>query len=946
MAGICHNESDDAEKFNAQVDRAVSTLTDTLQARTATSKREVDASYVRFEQRIRVTHNAELADALRDARQRLHAADMNSAQRNLLTDVLRLLMDCAHPPDRDTLRKAKSARQEALVPPPELTWAEIMGEEPFEGDHWKEEDEESSSSLSSGMSSFSFSPPHTPVSPAEVGTRAPRACQTVPRDPLAHRSTVEALRKRQYWREEHRVPISLPFNSGDPSSLGPALTESLLCDMSKGWIHEADLVRECLIGLQGHNSLLGADMLSGADSHRPAHLTSTSLRSAHGEIAALHSRLERLRGFVLATHQSLAAPAPRRRSCRTLEAFATSLDEQLRAFSEFCSQKEHIVSRAAGRSGTDVSVSMLSLLHELRPSQTLFAALDDLLREVATLAPHAAEESPEHSAPLPARLAKLPAAAVAKHILDEIYFAVQSCLSVGDEITARNLCSVLCTAAEPLWTMCAGWLRNGMSVQSQNWGDEWLYGPHGEFFVERHDLPPASPDFWSSGYTLRSADEEDAGEHASPPTLVPELFQQLSGPLLAAGKTVGLLRVMDIADMAQPVMDIVGRWRSLEELLRGRMSLSALGDGWMAPHALHDYLAPCFSDVQRELKLVLLERCNFSRALASLEGVCLMKRGDVMSQWCDVVFAKLDERGAAWADFHFLNSTFRDVAAHEDWIDANVVRLSYAGHKALSAARSVKGHDGLRIEYIAPFPLNYFFSGEAMQTYSAVFTMLLQIRRGQRALEDSFLRITATGTHELHLLRHYLAWFMSVIVDYISSTLHTLVAELHDHLRTAATFDEMIDVHSQHLLDISTCLLLQRPTRGLHANVVTILDMCLRFRALVSLLDQRPAPQPARRRSKATLLRKRSVALLQPDSESEEEELPAASPARWDEEYPTAHRAAVLAGLEPLKLREMRAELATQLLQLRQGVEALAAGTLPTSPKFSSFAFNLQAWDL
>lgn len=73
--------------------------------------------------------------------------------------------------------------------------------------------------------------------------------------------------------------------------------------------------------------------------------------------------------------------------------------------------------------------------------------------------------------------------------------------------------------------------------------------------------------------------------------------------------------------------------------------------------------------------------------------------------------------------------------------------------------------------------------------------MLLQIRRGQRALEDSFLRITATGTHELHLLRHYLAWFMSVIVDF--QTLHTLVAELHDHLRTAATFDEMIDVHSQ-----------------------------------------------------------------------------------------------------------------------------------------------------
>ncbi|EJD53669.1 hypothetical protein AURDEDRAFT_148576 [Auricularia subglabra TFB-10046 SS5] len=833
-------------------------------------------------------------------------------------------MDSAHPPDQNTLRKAKAARREALVPPAELTWAEIMGEEPFEGDHWKEEEGEGSSlSLSSGISSFSFSPPHTPVSPLDVGTSPPRARPTIPRDPLYHRSVVEDLRNRQYWREEHRVPVSLPFNSGDPSSLCPALAESLLYDTSKGWIHEGDLVRECLIGLQGHNSLLGADMLSGADSHRLAHLTSASLRSAIGEISALHTRLSRIRGFVLAAHGSLSASAHRRRPCRTLEAFATALDEQLRAFSEFCAQREHTA---------------------------LFAALDDLLYEVATAAPDAVEQASEDTAPLPTRLSKLPTALVARHVLDEVYFAVQSCLSVGDEVTARNLCSVLCTTAEPLWTMCAGWLRNGMSVQSQNWGDEWLYGPHGEFFVERHDLPPASPDFWSAGYTLRSADD-DVDADAAAPTLVPELFQQLSNSLLAAGKTVGLLRVMDIADMARPVMDTISGWQPLEDLLRDHMSLSALGDGWMAPHALHDYLAPCFAGVQRGLKLVLLERCNFSRALAAVEGLCLMKRGDVMSQWCDVVFAKyrpsqLDERGAAWSDFHFLNSTFRDVAAHEDWIDSNIVRLSYAGHRAMSAARSVKGHDGLRIEYIAPYPLNYFFSGEAMQTYSTVFTMLVQIRRGQRALEDSFLRITSTGSHELHLLRHYLSWFMSVIVDYISSTLHTLVAELHDRLRTAATFDEMIDVHTQHLLDISTCLLLQRPTRGLHGNIVGILDMCLRFRALVSLLDATPATQPARRRSRATLLRKRSTALLQPDSESEEDEELATSPALWNEEYPTAHRAAILAGLEPLKLREMRTELAAQLLQLRQGVEALAAGTLPTSPKFSSFAFNLQAWDL
>ncbi|EJD33564.1 hypothetical protein AURDEDRAFT_177356 [Auricularia subglabra TFB-10046 SS5] len=86
-------------------------------------------------------------------------------------------------------------------------------------------------------------------------------------------------------------------------------------------------------------------------------------------------------------------------------------------------------------------------------------------------------------------------------------------------------------------------------------------------------------------------------------------------------------------------------------------------------------------------KTVGLLRCaggassrKLSQALAEIKGLLLMSR-------CQRL---LDERGAGWANFHFISSTFHDTVVHEDWINADVVRPS-AGDRALSAIRSVKG---------------------------------------------------------------------------------------------------------------------------------------------------------------------------------------------------------------------------------------------------------------
>ena len=103
-----------------------------------------------------------------------------------------------------------------------------------------------------------------------------------------------------------------------------------------------------------------------------------------------------------------------------------------------------------------------------------------------------------------------------------------------------------------------------------------------------------------------------------------------------------------------------------------------------------------------------------------------------------------------WNDFHFMNSAFRDVAAlyagpaRTRWIDAALVRFSFPSARGAgperSIAQTVRALDGLLVEYAVPFPLTYVFGPRTTRVYSAVFTLVLQVRRAKRVLERILVR--------------------------------------------------------------------------------------------------------------------------------------------------------------------------------------------------------------
>ncbi len=123
----------------------------------------------------------------------------------------------------------------------------------------------------------------------------------------------------------------------------------------------------------------------------------------------------------------------------------------------------------------------------------------------------------------------------------------------------------------------------------------------------------------------------------------------------------------------------------------------------------------------------------------------------------------------SWTDFHFLNSAFHDAvdAGRSPWIDPALVRFSHRGHKDKDIRRTVRAIDGLLIEYAVPFPLTYIFGPRAMQVYSSIFVIVLQIRRAKNALERILVRSALANMPNVgselkifYAMRGKLSWFV------------------------------------------------------------------------------------------------------------------------------------------------------------------------------------------
>lgn len=292
-------------------------------------------------------------------------------------------------------------------------------------------------------------------------------------------------------------------------------------------------------------------------------------------------------------------------------------------------------------------ISLLGIEKDIQNAfDKTFEVLLDVLREVY---PSAVNDA--------ARIRS--AALLSTMLLDRLFEKIQRHLERQEEVTSEALMRVFVRTAEPMWAMIGKWLRDGMGLGMGvgigiSGGAEEL---EDEFFIESSGLGLGivgmgllDPEFWKEGYALREGAVFDEADEEGRRKTIPQFLEHVAEPILGAGKAIGLLRALGVPPSSSPCSE----WQSFGKLVGLSSSheqpdseRNNTGDELFSvsidtlSRLIYDRLLPQCEVAGATLAQVLVDECALWTHLASIEDLYLMRRGDAISHFVDVLFAKV-----------------------------------------------------------------------------------------------------------------------------------------------------------------------------------------------------------------------------------------------------------------------------------------------------------------
>ncbi|THH11716.1 hypothetical protein EW145_g475 [Phellinidium pouzarii] len=942
----------------------------------------------RFSRKARIQSHSNLSEAFDICAEMLRVetekrSDLDTEiNAHRVPDHLQLLLLLSSPPSTSTLELADDVVERTsntLSTSSALTWADILKEEPFEGQHWQgaygmppgsmaEQWEGEGSSDSSTLSPVSDS------SSMDALSEVFSVFDTSASVDLSVRSITSPpprMRTSQYSTQEERVAESLRLRNELETLQGQQYWRN-------SWHTDAEIERDFYLSEPSTLVSALADRLSQMLPNSPKllHLTPSAQQSIFSDFADLATSLACLRRFsslvLLDTEELRSAQT---NPSRTVEAFAEALELQIIQFEAWIAQREEMILRAHLQRGKSTVVSLLSLKKGIRDEfSDLFVELLSILRSSfpgsawlnrARILTHVRSSPSSFSS----------------RLLDTFFDAIQSRQSFGDAISASVLMRIFLQTAEPVWRMLGRWLSDGIFMPEARISTSDHVSLPAEFFIESNELSLTDPNFWKDGYGLRSQtlNESISVRHSG----VPAFLRALAESLLSAGKSIGLLRILDHSGSFErgdgPLSGAV--WPSFEKFMSD-LNVAAQPDKSFPNSVfsaedlsllLSDHLLPICTSAGKALHEVLCVDCNFISHLHALESLFLLRKGDVMSDFCDLLFNAIDAK-KMWTDFHFLNTAFRDAAdsLKSQWIDTALVRLSYKHDKDSALYRSVRIFKGLVVQYTAPFPLIYIFDDRASRIYNAIFILLLQVRRAKAALDNILVRGSTANSMRsqdelkvFYATRNKFSWFVNTFLSFLSSyILHVEVEHFHDSLQAASSLDGVIKLHREHLDSLEKLCLLHEETSTLHRALLSIFDMSIvfsdyfvAFAGDTTLNTSRISASHSRRHRSRRLRRERRnvvsyahVSSFQGDEyETSDSDLDESLTPQELAQDSFSFAASLTGSFEEEDIFSRNEKMARDLDALvrfiRREVERLAS-SITGMRSFGVLAFSLQDWDL
>lgn len=385
-----------------------------------------------------------------------------------------------------------------------------------------------------------------------------------------------------------------------------------------------------------------------------------------GAFASTSSTLNLLRSFITSTYTHLSATGNTTAShYKTFFAFVEGTEQLLNEFGGWCSSREERILLAQQGLGPQETVTLLSLERDLREH---IASHFDVLESIITLLfPSSAKGVFDFP--------KLDPSWLSKTILDQLLLHSQSHLCMGDAFTVSTLNRMFVHAVAPLWGTIRHWMKVGVPVQDQ---ESTAFRPipdlltDKEYFVEVVGGLSDTSDSWVVAAVLRTRPALNQSSMMKDEVLIPLFLEELGATLLSAGKAVGLLRALGVEDFFHPEdqKEWVEEWATCKSLFANkpreevdlpqavstpvqelslptatRLELESIDKrlSEASKEALsfraQEYLTPLCQAAQSRLNRLLGDDCRLWDRLECIQDVYLMGRGDIMSHFCNILFA-------------------------------------------------------------------------------------------------------------------------------------------------------------------------------------------------------------------------------------------------------------------------------------------------------------------
>ncbi|ORX44579.1 hypothetical protein DM01DRAFT_1386820 [Hesseltinella vesiculosa] len=879
---------------------------------TSTEEHSIDERYSSLAEKFTIKGHGQRAEALLQLKQNYIAQRGTLApQRIHAYDMLALLLSLSAAPLSQpyTYRDYRQQGHTSAV-----SWQDIVQQEPFQGDHWQQVEDDMSSDMSMDSDDLAYG--------TEKGHQEARAhvatafdvegyyltkLQSYSIEPSQSQPTHQ-LKRQQYWHVENAddQPPAKESRHGDTllqdhNQLHTGLHQmGYITGMPKKYINEADVLREVLNMFRGCDTVLfkkiQAKHLSDVKfqyvpQYAIRHLSDAALRRLMLSFADQGSMIYKLR-----RHSSRSMFI--RRNGQTFQAFLVAVAHHLQVFDAYLADLE---TRCLTPSAETISLLRLkeSLAHPLTYFQALYTTLMQCSRLVSG---NALDTNARTMTPF---------------LLGTLFKQAMDANQTGTDTIANMMLDVFKQTLVPLARMVDLWVFYG-SLQ-----DDYAQ----EFFITRNTMTSEADElYWHQGYSIQGLDlgvkscPLFASEFVERVLYVGKSvklgFKLQQEPILSPGNTLMTLveqtfpsnsptffasdRPGNMApsmkqhdDDSNLLLDLLRTEKTLHSANATRPStpLSPISspcrvlmdvdladclDMYIHDHhqrASHVLLSLVLQRTPSACPLPSYPTQSFIQHIHTLGTVYLMLHTDFMHTFTDRLFYNMDTQLSRWYDTSFLNQTFTDAylqctptfcRSHMNQFTLQMNsthRINIPSHyKAPSTATYL---EQLQINYQVPSPMHYFLQKEDVTSYKQVLQLVLRLKRAKYTLEKK-AKLSRPTSHSdsvpsapLYTMRMRLLWYINALWRYILITiLDSETRELQHHLANVTGIDELVRSHKQYLARLLDKCLLNDKYTSVRKAILHILDLAEQLAELLVIKDTLAADSMAQ-----------SIALLQADFE-------------------------------------------------------------------------------